>query len=140
MDMNGKKQDWEAVVKIPFIDETRLLKAMKTREHLLTKREKELSKFGECYTFIYDQALAAAEENKRPSSLPGVFPDIHHCCAKETQFHLPTLEGGLELKKHLLNGTFVGKDALAGFPSLNTIRHRHSVEKLGVNVFQQSSK
>lgn len=27
-DMNGKKQEWEAVVKIPFIDETRLLKAM----------------------------------------------------------------------------------------------------------------
>lgn len=28
LDMNGKKQDWEAVVKIPFIDEARLLKAM----------------------------------------------------------------------------------------------------------------
>ena len=27
-DLNGKKQDWEAVVKIPFIDEERLLKAM----------------------------------------------------------------------------------------------------------------
>lgn len=27
-DMNGKKQEWEAVVKIPFIDQTRLLKAM----------------------------------------------------------------------------------------------------------------
>ena len=27
-DLNGKKQDWEAVVKIPFIDEKRLLKAM----------------------------------------------------------------------------------------------------------------
>ena len=27
-DMNGKKQEWEAVVKIPFIDETRLLEAM----------------------------------------------------------------------------------------------------------------
>ena len=27
-DMNGKKQEWEAVVKIPFIDENRLLKAM----------------------------------------------------------------------------------------------------------------
>lgn len=27
-DMNGKKQEWEAVVKIPFIDEERLLKAM----------------------------------------------------------------------------------------------------------------
>ena len=28
LDMNGKKQEWEAVVKIPFIDETRLLQAM----------------------------------------------------------------------------------------------------------------
>ena len=27
-DMNGKKQEWEAVVKIPFIDEERLLQAM----------------------------------------------------------------------------------------------------------------
>jgi 5'-3' exoribonuclease 1 len=27
-DLNGKKQEWEAIVKIPFIDEVRLLKAM----------------------------------------------------------------------------------------------------------------
>lgn len=27
-DLNGKKQEWEAVVKIPFIDEVRLLQAM----------------------------------------------------------------------------------------------------------------
>jgi 5'-3' exoribonuclease 1 len=27
-DLNGKKQEWEAVVKIPFIKEDRLLKAM----------------------------------------------------------------------------------------------------------------
>lgn len=27
-DMNGKKQEWEAIIKIPFIDEERLLKAM----------------------------------------------------------------------------------------------------------------
>jgi 5'-3' exoribonuclease 1 len=28
LDLNGKKQDWEAIIKIPFIDEKRLLKAM----------------------------------------------------------------------------------------------------------------
>lgn len=28
LDLNGKKQDWEAIVKIPFIDSERLLKAM----------------------------------------------------------------------------------------------------------------
>ena len=27
-DLNGKKAEWEAIVKIPFIDEKRLLKAM----------------------------------------------------------------------------------------------------------------
>lgn len=27
-DLNGKKADWEAIVKIPFIDQDRLLKAM----------------------------------------------------------------------------------------------------------------
>lgn len=27
-DLNGKKQEWEAVVKIPFLNQTRLLKAM----------------------------------------------------------------------------------------------------------------
>lgn len=27
-DLNGKKQEWEAIVKIPFIDERLLLRAM----------------------------------------------------------------------------------------------------------------
>lgn len=29
LDMNGKKADWEAVVKIPFIESSRLLKAIR---------------------------------------------------------------------------------------------------------------
>jgi len=33
-DLNGKKQDWEAVVKIPFIDEERLLNAMAGKSFL----------------------------------------------------------------------------------------------------------
>ena len=28
LDMNGKKHEWEAIVKIPFIDQNRLLQAM----------------------------------------------------------------------------------------------------------------
>lgn len=35
-DLNGKKNDWEAVVLIPFIKEDRLLQAVITKDPLLT--------------------------------------------------------------------------------------------------------
>ncbi|KAF7331974.1 5'-3' exoribonuclease 1 [Mycena kentingensis (nom. inval.)] len=40
LDFNGKKQDWEAVVKLPFIDQDRLLAAMQPRESRLTEEGK----------------------------------------------------------------------------------------------------
>ena len=35
-DMNGKKAEWEAIVKIPFIDAVRLKKAMGGQWHFLS--------------------------------------------------------------------------------------------------------
>lgn len=46
LDMNGKKQEWEAIVKIPFIDQARLLHAM-SGEFLFV-----LSKFFRSYCFF----------------------------------------------------------------------------------------
>ena len=57
LDMNGKKMEWEAVVKIPFIDEQRLLKAMKTKDHLLTPDEKTRNDFGISLKFTYSSDL-----------------------------------------------------------------------------------
>lgn len=34
-DLNGKRAEWEAIVKIPFINEQRLLKAMSGIVHIL---------------------------------------------------------------------------------------------------------
>ena len=36
-DLNGKKAEWEAIVKIPFIDEKRLLKAMSSKANDLSR-------------------------------------------------------------------------------------------------------
>ena len=36
LDLNGKKQDWEAIVLIPFIEEKRLLDAMKSMHSMKT--------------------------------------------------------------------------------------------------------
>lgn len=143
MDMNGKRQEWEAVVKIPFIDENRLLEALKRYEHRLTKEERKRDQFGESFRFVYDPKLAgdkAGEGKVYRSPLPGIFPDIYHCMSREETFHLPTLDGGLSFRNHLLDGVKLGKDALAGFPSLQTIPHQGELRFHHVNVFQQESR
>lgn len=137
LDMNGKKQDWEAVVKIPFIDEERLLKAMAARDHRLSPEEKRRNNGGEKPTaFVYDPA----NETHYPSSLPGFFPDLVACHALAQPFNLPTLEEGMELQLGLIDGVHLGASLLAGFPSLATLPYQGSLGYQGVNVFHSDSR
>lgn len=135
LDMNGKKMDWEAVVKIPFIEENRLISAMSKREHLLTPEEKNRNSFGVTLKFTYSPDI----EYKYPSSLMGVFPDIPRCRCIENVFDLPTMEG-LEHHVGLVEGVKLGAGALAGFPSLETLPHNGQLGFHGVCVFQQESR
>jgi len=70
LDMNGKKADWEAVVKIPFIDEKRLLKAMSSYEKQLTKEERKRNSFGESLLFSFDPF----KPHVYACPIPGLFP------------------------------------------------------------------
>ncbi|KAH9003127.1 exonuclease II [Lactarius hatsudake] len=133
-DLNGKKQDWEAVVKIPFIDEKRLLRAMQSREHRLTAEENVRNGFGTSYQFRYN-----SEPTVYPSSLPGFFPALYHCTCVTEPFDLPTLDG-LHLVQGLCDGVFLGTAALAGFPSLKTLPHTSSLGFHGVNIHGSESR
>ena len=135
LDMNGKKMEWEAVVKIPFIDEYRLLKAMKTKDHLLTHDENTRNDFGVSLKFTYSADL----DFTYPSSLVGVFPDISHCHCVENIFDLPIMEG-LHVRVGLIEGVKLGESALAGFPSLQTLPFYGALGFHGVSVFQQDSR
>ena len=135
LDKNGKKQDWEAVVKIPFIEENRLLAAMATKEQLLTDDEKARNSFGITLKFSYNPEL----DFDYPSSYVGVFPPLEHCRCEVNTFDLPTL-GGLDLVVGLCDGVKLGKHALAGFPSLNSLPHTAQLGFHGVNVFQMDSR
>ena len=135
LDMNGKKMDWEAVVKIPFIEETRLLQAMGAKNHLLTDEERARNEFGVSLKFIYSEDLDFAYL----SSLPGIFPDLAHCHCVENIYDLPTMEG-LDVHVGLMDGAKLGVSALAGFPSLHTIPHSGALSFHSVNVFQQESR
>lgn len=135
LDMNGKKMEWEAVVKIPFIDEKRLLSAMKTKDALLSKEERERNDFGVTLKFTHSSEM----DFTYLSSLPGVFPELAHCHCVENIFDLPTMEG-LDFHVGLMAGVKLGEDALAGFPSLNTVPHTGTLGFHGVSIFQQDSR
>ena len=135
LDMNGKKMEWEAVVKIPFIDEKRLLPAMRTREHLLSQDEKDRNEFGVSLKFTYSPDV----EFIYPSSLVGIFPDLPRCHCVENIFDLPTIEG-FDYHIGLMPGAKLGEAALAGFPSLKTLPFHGGLGFQSVNVFQQDSR
>lgn len=152
-DLNGKKQDWEAVVKIPFINQDRLLKAMASeyklpslgrsashlplsaKEHRLTEDERKRNSFGTSTLFKYNPG----EARFYPSSLPGFFPDLVRCMCVMESFNLPTLDG-LHLVPGLCDGVFLGVKALAGFPTLQTLPHTVQLGYHGVNVHGSESK
>ncbi|KAK3679884.1 exonuclease II Exo2 [Recurvomyces mirabilis] len=135
LDMNGKKQEWEAVVKIPFIDEKRLLAGMAPKDAMLSDAEKHRNSFGVTLKFVYD----AMTDYTHPSSMPGIFPDLEHCHCVENIFELPTMEG-LDYHIGLVPGVKLGAAALSGFPSLHTLAHTGTLGFHGVNVFQQDSR
>ncbi|KAL1302970.1 hypothetical protein AAFC00_003287 [Neodothiora populina] len=135
LDMNGKKMEWEAVVKIPFIDEKRLLGAMATKDNLLSPDEKARNEFGVSLKFTYAPEISYTY----PSSLPGIFPDLPNCKCVENIFELPTMEG-LDYHVGLIQGVKLGDAALAGFPSLRTLPHTGTLGFHGVTVFQQESR
>lgn len=136
LDMNGKKMEWEAVVKIPFIDEKRLLDAMATKNDLLSDDEKARNGFNVPIKFTYSSEVNFTF----PSPLPGIFPDVQNCRCIENIFDLPAMEG-LEYVSALANGALINIQALAGFPTLHNLPHTAQlVENHGINVFQQDSR
>ena len=135
LDMNGKKMEWEAVVKIPFIDQKRLLQAMATRDHLLTEDERDRNESGVSLKFTYSSDI----NFPYPSSLPGIFNDIPNCHCIQNIYELPTMEG-LDVHVGLVEGVKLGEAALAGFPSLKVLSFAGNLAFHGVSIFQQETR
>ncbi|XP_049332694.1 5'-3' exoribonuclease 1 isoform X2 [Astyanax mexicanus] len=132
-DLNGKQQEWEAVVLIPFIDERRLLAAMELYTDQLNKSEKSRNRHSECALYCYDKQL----DYPYTSPLPDLFPNITHCHTRVTPVPVDAWRVSLDYV-----GRKVDRSSLyfCGFPTLQHIRHKFYKKKSGVMVFQQSSR
>uniref|UniRef100_A0A8C4QD29 Uncharacterized protein n=1 Tax=Eptatretus burgeri TaxID=7764 RepID=A0A8C4QD29_EPTBU len=128
-DLNGKQQDWEAVVLIPFVNEIRLLAAMSPYNHHLTDEEKRRNEHGLCLLYTFDSmaTVAKPEEGDDPRiRVQGLPADIWRIASSD-----------------LLKGLSPGVDPDTfhrGFPSLRHVGHKACLKKAGVTVFQQKSR
>ncbi|CAD5122205.1 DgyrCDS10650 [Dimorphilus gyrociliatus] len=137
LDLNGKQQDWEAVVKIPFIDEKRLLDAMAPLYVKLRDSEKRRNKHGP--HLLCERSHSELEPYYAPLQAKS-FPNIMHNYCKIIDLH----KDYFRLKREcIVKG--VMKDALTdvyfpGFPTLKHLSHRAYLTKAGVKVFQMNSR
>uniref|UniRef100_G3PMT1 5'-3' exoribonuclease 1 n=1 Tax=Gasterosteus aculeatus aculeatus TaxID=481459 RepID=G3PMT1_GASAC len=132
-DLNGKQQEWEAVVLIPFIDERCLLAAMEPFNDKMTKEEKARNRHTECAVYSYDPE----QDCMYTSSLPQLFPDIVHCHVRKTDIPMDAWHVALD---HVSRRFDRSSLYFCGFPTLQHIKHKFFKKKSGVVVFQQSSR
>uniref|UniRef100_A0A8C2TFV5 5'-3' exoribonuclease 1 n=1 Tax=Coturnix japonica TaxID=93934 RepID=A0A8C2TFV5_COTJA len=132
-DLNGKQQEWEAVVLIPFIDEKRLLEAMESCNKCLKEEEKRRNVHSACLMYWYDKDA----EFQYMSPWPEKFPSIERCHTRYKTIPLDAWH--VEITHNKI--TKINKSALyfCGFPTLKHIKHKFYLKKSGVQVFQQSS-
>lgn len=134
IDLNGKTASWEAVVLLDFVDENRLLEALKPYTSKLNAEETRRNAYGKDILFIYN----AQADGRYPTPLAGFFHDLENDKCYEETFELPELNK--EFKFTLPAGAKLGKELLAGFPSLYTIPFTAQLKLLEVKVFNYPSR
>ncbi|XP_029470943.1 5'-3' exoribonuclease 1 isoform X2 [Rhinatrema bivittatum] len=133
-DLNGKQQEWEAVVLIPFIDEKLLLQAMEPCNKHLTEEEKHRNRHSECLKYWYEKET----EFTYHSPWPEKFSSVNRC---HTRCKAVSLDAWIvDITENKI--TKVDKTSLyfCGFPTLQHIKHKFYLKKAGVQVFHQSSR
>lgn len=137
-DMNGKRNDWEAVVLLPFVDEERLLAAIRSvPASVLSDEEKQRNLLGP--SLVYKRSHTAVEVVISPfkDRLPSFTSMASH-----TLLELPKIQDGRSFTAELFPGTHKPSedDSLIDLPSLKRLEYATRLEQIGVNVFGMSSK
>ncbi|XP_038673078.1 5'-3' exoribonuclease 1 isoform X3 [Scyliorhinus canicula] len=133
-DLNGKQQEWEAVVLIPFINEKRLLAAMEPCNRVLSEEEAERNRHSWCVMFWWDKEI----EFEYPSPWPEKFPNVEHCHARHEE--IPMDAWRVDPSCTIKHVTDKGSLYFRGFPTLKHIKHKFYLAKSGVQIFQQPSR
>ncbi|OQS07005.1 5'-3' exoribonuclease 1 (ISS) [Thraustotheca clavata] len=133
IDMEGKRNPWEGVNLLPFIDSSKLLDAIDEYcpDDVLSDTDRARNRVGFPLKFTCD--VGAMETV--PSTLPRVFDDMPLCHSKKEVYVLPPLSN---FDCSLMDGVQI---PIAGFPSLFSLPISAAyLNNIGVNCFGMSSK
>lgn len=133
-DLNGKQQEWEAVVLIPFIDEKKLQEIARPMFERMNADEKSRNKHGPMLAFEF------CSSNLGTYAAPQYFRPVDRNFASCQEIWRKEWEVAREcLQKGLMAG--VKLDVyFPGFPTLKHIPHTARLKKEGVKVFEQASR
>ncbi|CAG9784859.1 unnamed protein product [Diatraea saccharalis] len=133
-DLNGKRNDWEAVVLIPFIDEANLLSAMAPCYERLTDEELKRNSHGPMLVYNWTST------SQGPVNAPSYFPPIVDCHAIESKVWRQQLDvPESQLRRGMLPNA--KRDMLfPGFPTMKHLKYQASLKKSKVKVFDQPSR
>jgi len=137
VDMNGKKNPWEGVNILPFIDINLLKQTLKELcpDKLLTADERRRNSRGKVFCYTYDAAM----KERVPSFNRDIgIPDILKCNSRVDLLDEPPIAPTVCFKPILIKGT---KIPYPGFPSLNVLPIQSAeIKPIGVNCFGTASK
>eukprot|EP00878_Enallax_costatus_P032411 GHUV01035617.1.p1 GENE.GHUV01035617.1~~GHUV01035617.1.p1 ORF type:complete len:161 (+),score=26.21 GHUV01035617.1:318-800(+) len=122
IDMEGKRAEWEGIVKVPFIDEERLLAAAASIPlQSLTAEERKRNIPGDMLVFEYTASCHEAEHCD--TTLPHHFGTILHAhsMCRRVPPPEPIPAGDRGFVPALSKGTLTGKRNPPGFPTLKTM-------------------
>ncbi|XP_030381323.1 5'-3' exoribonuclease 1 isoform X2 [Scaptodrosophila lebanonensis] len=133
-DLNGKKNDWEAVVLIPFIDAKLLLSAMLPCDRQLSVEEYNRNKHGPMYQYDY-----CAESQGQLVASPPLKSLQHVYCTERAQW-------ACEIAIKLPHSVFVELPNAArhvffpGFPTMKNLPFDFELRHARIKVFVQPSR
>lgn len=133
-DLNGKKQEWEAVVLIPFIDEKKLLSTLKKHDCELSPEEKARNVHGPMYAYTYSAKCMGSLDG------PLTFPSIGKLmCSEQKIFRedvmVPTEKLVLGPSKGAMKHVY-----FTGFPTFKHLTFKTQLKNQSVKVFDQPSR
>jgi 5'-3' exoribonuclease 1 len=137
IDMEGRRNPWEGVVLIPFIDEELLRRAFLSVEmSLLSSHERARNALGHPWIIRF----TPDHPSLLPAAMDDVLPAVPQCASTACAFDAPKLAKGIRFKPCLLPGTLTQAHARLGFPSIFSMEITHSVRNVGVTSCGMRSK